>query len=40
MKKATIIKITITLGAILLLVIGFHLIGSALFPMIKHHLGM
>lgn len=40
MKKSTIIKIAVSLGVIILIVIGLHLIGNSLVSMIKHHMGI
>jgi hypothetical protein len=40
MNKKKLIKIAAVLGAILLLVLAFHLIGSSLLPMMKNHFGL
>jgi hypothetical protein len=40
MKKSTIIKTAIILGIIVLVILGLHLIGNSIFPMIKNHMGM
>lgn len=40
MKREKHIKYVIALVVIILLIIGFHLIGSSLLPMIKNHMGL
>lgn len=40
MTRKKTIKIAVVVGVILLLMLAMHLIGSTIFPMMKHHLGL